>query len=85
MGRLVEHEKSGPYRLDESDVDPEKGDIAICQCGLSRSFPFCDGTHRETESEDTDACYRYVANDGDLVRKEVARVVYEDGTTEDLQ
>jgi CDGSH-type Zn-finger protein len=77
MARLVEHDAEGPRKLDESDIDPEKGDIAICQCGLSGQFPFCDGTHRETESED-DACYRYVDDGDGLTRREVDSVVYAD-------
>jgi CDGSH-type Zn-finger protein len=80
MGRLVEHDATGPRILDESDIDPEKGDIAVCQCGLSEDFPFCDGSHRQTETEEDDACYRYV--DGE--RKEVERIVYDDGTAESL-
>jgi CDGSH-type Zn-finger protein len=82
MGRLVEHDAQGPRKLDESDIDPEKGDIAVCQCGLSGEFPFCDGTHRETDGEAADTCYRYVEADGDLVRREVEEVVFADGTTE---
>lgn len=47
-------------------------------------FPFCDGTHRVTISEDNDACYRYVDNDGERYRKEIVRVVYADGESEDV-
>ncbi|ACV47672.1 MULTISPECIES: CDGSH iron-sulfur domain-containing protein [Halomicrobium] len=82
MSRLVELDATGPKKLDESDLDPEKGDIAVCQCGLSGAFPFCDGSHRRTESEDGDACYRYIGGDGSQQPKTVARVVYQDGTTE---
>jgi CDGSH-type Zn-finger protein len=85
MARLVEHDATGPRKLDESDIDPEKGDIAICQCGLSGQFPFCDGTHRKTESEDDDAWYRY-ADDGDgLRRREVDSIVYADESPESSQ
>jgi CDGSH-type Zn-finger protein len=74
MARLVEREATGPRRLDESDIDPEKGDIAVCQCGLSAEYPFCDGSHRVTEDEG-EGTYRYERVEGALVRQEVDRVV----------
>lgn len=85
MARLVEHDAEGPRKLDESDIDPEKGDIAICQCGLSGQFPFCDGTHRETESEDDGTWYRYVDDGDGLIRREVDSVVYADERQESGQ
>jgi CDGSH-type Zn-finger protein len=85
MGRLVDHDATGPRKLDESDIDPEKGDIAVCQCGLSAEYPFCDGTHRQTRDEDEDTCYRYVREDGELQRREVDHVEYTDGLREDFE
>lgn len=83
MSRLVELDGTGPRKLDASDLDPENGDVAICQCGLSDDYPFCDGSHRATEDEAEGACYRYVDGDRTAQRRRVARVVYEDGEPAD--
>ncbi len=74
MTRLVELDGTGPRKLDPSDLDPEKGDVAVCQCGLSASFPFCDGSHRQVAGENEGV--RYVYEDGD--RRRVERIVTEE-------
>ena len=77
MARLVELDATGPRRLDASDLDDEFGDVAVCQCGLSDDFPFCDGSHRVCEDEDADVCYRYV-DDENEDRRVVESVVLAD-------
>jgi CDGSH-type Zn-finger protein len=60
MAREVTHTATGPKILTAEDIDDEKGDIAVCLCGLSETYPFCDGSHRRAEDEDPDELYKYV-------------------------
>lgn len=54
MARLVKHERSEPYKLEQG------GQTAwICGCGLSGKKPFCDGTHKKTRDEESGAMYVY--------------------------
>ena len=58
MARLVKRFRKQPYVL---SVGGETQ--AICGCGLSANLPFCDGTHKITESEEPDKLNWY-DNDG---------------------
>lgn len=78
MARLVRLDATGPRKLDASDVDPEEGDVAVCQCGLSDEYPFCDGSHRATRDEAADETYRYEGDDDENDRHVVDEVVYAD-------
>lgn len=78
MAREVTHTERGPRIIDESDVHPEKGDIAICQCGLSDDRPFCDGSHRVTEDEADGVRYKYENDDAEKARLRVRTIVFED-------
>jgi CDGSH-type Zn-finger protein len=71
--REVTHTADGPYVVTPEDIDAEKGDVAVCLCGLSDDSPFCDGSHRATEDEEAGVRYKYV--DGERRR---VRLAFED-------
>lgn len=41
MPRLVRFDATGPVKL-----EPREKPYFVCACGLSRTFPLCDGTHK---------------------------------------
>ena len=63
--REVTHDAHGPRYLTADDIDEEKGDIAVCMCGLSDDYPFCDGSHRVTEDEEEGVRYKYEGDSAD--------------------
>jgi len=41
MARLVRIEGSGPIR-----IDPQEKPVWVCGCGLSKTMPLCDKSHK---------------------------------------
>lgn len=44
MARQVRLEAAGPLKIEPGHEKP----VWVCACGLSRTFPLCDGTHKTT-------------------------------------
>lgn len=51
MARIAFFEKKEPVAV---------GDKNVCQCGLSKNFPFCDSSHIEAQKEEDNKVYQYV-------------------------
>ena len=54
MARLIRHDAHGPALIQIGDET-----VAVCQCGLSRDKPFCDGSHTKTKDEEGGKLYAY--------------------------
>ena len=62
MSRLVRHDAKQPALIQVGEKV-----VAVCQCGLSKNKPFCDGSHKKTQDEAEHQTYMYDA-EGNRVR-----------------
>ena len=57
MPRIVEIKDQTPLLIRPEDT--ANGVVAVCRCGLSANWPFCNGTHKATIGEDPSKLYHY--------------------------
>ena len=77
MPRIVEVKDQSPLLIRPEDT--VNGVVAVCRCGLSSNWPYCNGSHKATAGEEPDRLYHYDRElpQGTPRRHEVSRDAWE--------
>lgn len=57
MPRIVTHTATGPIK-----IEPQPKPVWMCACGISATFPICDGSHKACAGEEEGRVYVYGAD-----------------------
>ena len=68
MPRLIRIARAGPFRIDPADFPKDGKAIWICGCGLSKTMPYCDKTHKACAAEQPGVLYIY-DDEGNIVEE----------------
>lgn len=59
MPRIVKLNATGPVKIEPGHEKP----VWVCACGLSQTFPICDGSHKACKATEPDPAATYIYDD----------------------